>query len=75
MPQIMCIVTLEEDGSVSIIMPLHQDAAFYTTVAALVLDECIKNGTTMEYIMLGVDVVQDGENTDVEIVPEPIVMG
>ena len=72
---VMCVITLEEDGSVGLVMPQQQDVAFYATIAGMALRECMDHGVTMEMAEAVIDVINSGEVSDVERVPEPIIMG
>ena len=72
---VMCVITLEEDGSVSLVIPQQQDVAFYATIAGMVLRECMDQGVTMEMVEAVMNVINSGEVSDVERVPEPIIMG
>ena len=72
---VMCVVALEDDGTVSLVMPQQQDVAFYATVAGMVLRECMDQGVTMEMVEAVMDVINSGEVSNVERVPEPIILG
>ena len=75
MSTVMCVVALEDDSSVSLVIPQQQDVAFYATIAGMVLRECMDHGVTMEMVEAVIDVINSGEVSDVERVPEPIIMG
>ena len=75
MSTVMCVVVLEDDSSVSIVIPQQQDVAFYATIAGMVLRECLDQGVTMEMVEAVMNVINSGEVSDVERVPEPIIMG
>ena len=75
MSTVMCVVVLEDDSSVSIVIPQQQDVAFYATIAGMVLRECMDQGVTMEMVEAVMDVINSGEVSDAERVPEPIIMG
>ena len=75
MSTVMCVVALEDDSSVSLVIPQQQDVAFYATIAGMVLRECLDQGVTMEMVEAVMNVINSGEVSDVERVPEPIIMG
>ena len=75
MSTVMCVVVLEDDSSVSIVIPQQQDVAFYATIAGMVLRECMDQGVTMEMVEAVMNVINSGEVSDVKRVPEPIIMG
>ena len=75
MSTVMCVVALEEDSSVSLVIPQQQNVAFYATIAGMVLRECMDKGVTMEMVEAVINVINSGEVSDVERVPEPIIMG
>ena len=75
MSTVMCVVALEDDSSVSLVIPQQQDVAFYATIAGMVLRECMDQGVTMEMVEAVMNVINSGEVSDVERVPEPIIMG
>ena len=75
MSTVMCVVALEDDSSVSLVIPQQQDVAFYATIAGMVLRECMDQGVTMEMVEAVMNVINSGEVSDVERVPEPIILG
>ena len=75
MSTVMCVVALEDDSSVSLVIPQQQDVAFYATIAGMVLRECLDQGVTMEMVEAVMNVINSGEVSDVKRVPEPIIMG
>ncbi len=75
MTQVACLVTIDDNGTVGITMPTKQDPVIYATIGAMVLSEVLDKGASMEMILAGVELIKEHGKDQLEIVPEPLVIG
>lgn len=72
MSKVLCVVSIEDDGRCSVVLPVDADPALYEGIAALVLRSCLDYGASLKEVLesCAQETMSDGGK-----VPEPLVIG